>query len=133
MEEMKMHAFYGYQALEEAESHSNCESFLTIAKELAYSHHERYDGEGYPKGLKGENIPLSGRLMAVADVYDALISKRVYKIPIAHSESVNIIISEKGKAFDPDVVDAFIALQETFRQIALKSTDFKSEIDALNS
>ena len=133
MEEMKMHAYYGYKALEEAESHSSCESFLTIAKELAYSHHERYDGKGYPNGLVGEDIPLSGRLMAVADVYDALISKRVYKTPIAHSESVNIIISGKGTAFDPDVVDAFISLQEEFRQIALASTDFKSEMDALNS
>jgi len=133
MEEMRMHAYYGYKALEEAESHSNCESFLTIAKEMAHSHHERYDGKGYPNAIAGEDIPLSGRLMAVADVYDALISKRVYKTPIAHSESVSIIISEKGKAFDPDVVEAFIALQEEFRQIALANTDFKSEIDALNS
>jgi len=133
MGEMKMHAYYGYKALDDAEQHSKCESFLTIAKEMAFTHHERYDGEGYPTGIAGEDIPLSGRLMAVADVYDALISKRVYKTPIAHSKSVEIIISEKGKAFDPDIVDAFIVLQEDFRLIALANTDFKSEQDALNA
>ena len=132
MEEMKMHAYFGYKALDDAEKNANCQSFLHIAKEMAYSHHERYDGKGYPRALAGEDIPVSGRLMAVADVYDALISTRVYKTPIAHSKTIEIIKSERGKAFDPDVVDAFLELKEEFRQIALEHADYKAEIDALN-
>lgn len=132
MQEMKMHAYFGYKALDDAEKKINGKSFLSIAKDMAYSHHERWDGKGYPRELKGDAIPIVGRIMAVADVYDALISKRIYKTPIAHSKSIKIIISQRGKAFDPDIVDAFIELQEEFRQTALKNTDFKSEIDALN-
>lgn len=132
MEEMKMHAYYGYKALDQAEKNSKCDSFLGIAKEMAYTHHERWDGKGYPRGLNENDIPIPGRLMAVADVYDALISKRVYKTPIAHSKSVHMIETQSGKAFDPDIVKAFLELQEEFRQTALANTDFKAEIDALN-
>lgn len=132
MEIMKKHAYYGYQTLNDAEKKLDGESFLTIAKEMAYTHHERYDGQGYPRGLCGEDIPIPGRLMAVADVYDALISQRIYKKPMSHSKAVSIIVSERGKAFDPDVTDCFAAESESFRQIAIKYADHPSELDALN-
>lgn len=131
MEEMKLHAYFGFRALDKAERKLDGKSFLSMAKEMAYSHHERYDGTGYPRSLKGEDIPIPGRFMAVADVYDALISKRVYKAPFAHSKSVEIIASESGKAFDPDIVEAFLALQEDFRQTALQNADSELEKEAL--
>ena len=93
------------------------ETFLSFAKEIAYFHHEKWDGSGYPDGLSGENIPLSARIMAVADVYDALRSKRVYKVAFNHEISVEIIIKDAGKHFDPNVVQAFIVLQQKFKEI----------------
>ncbi|HQI23620.1 MAG TPA: CHASE2 domain-containing protein [Smithella sp.] len=98
-------------------------SFLNIAEEIAYTHHEKWDGSGYPQGLKGDAIPISGRLMALADVYDALISKRVYKEAYPHAEAVEIIVNAKGKHFDPDMVDAFLEIHEQFRNIAREHAD----------
>lgn len=92
--------------------------FLKYAAEIAYGHHERWDGGGYPQGLMGEAIPLSARLMAVADVYDALISRRVYKPPFPHHQAVEMIHKERGKHFDPDVVDALLVVQDEFARIA---------------
>lgn len=106
-------------------------TFLSVAREIAYSHHEKWDGSGYPLGLRGENIPLSGRLMAVADVYDALISKRSYKAPMSHEAALEIIRSGAGKHFDPDLVTAFLAIHETFRNIALTYADYDEERLAL--
>jgi putative two-component system response regulator len=126
-EMMKKHCVYGRDALHTAEAQFGEISFLKYAKEIAYYHHERWDGTGYPEGLSGEDIPVSGRLMALADVYDALISKRVYKPPFSHTKAVRIIIEDKGKYFDPDVVDAFLELEETFRMIALQFADFDEE------
>ncbi|MBF0573254.1 MAG: HD domain-containing protein, partial [Desulfamplus sp.] len=103
------------------------ESFLTLAREIAYTHHEKWDGSGYPEGTKGDDIPLSGRIMAIADVYDALISKRVYKAPFPHLKAVEIIAKGKGTHFDPDVANAFIANENEFRLIALKYADFDEE------
>jgi putative two-component system response regulator len=103
------------------------DSFLRLAREIAYTHQEKWDGSGYPSGLKGDEIPLPGRLMALADVYDALISKRVYKPPFPHEKAVQIIVEGKGRHFDPDLVDAFIELQETFRNIALTFADYEEE------
>jgi len=102
-------------------------SFLAIAEEIAYSHHEKWDGSGYPLGLKGNAIPISGRLMALADVYDALISKRVYKIAYPHAIAVNTIIQGRGTHFDPDMVDAFLEIHEQFRDIARQFADFEEE------
>jgi putative two-component system response regulator len=85
---------------------------------MAYTHHERWDGTGYPQGLAGAAIPLSGRLMAIADVYDALISRRVYKPAMIHSEAVKIIVSESGSHFDPELVQAFNAVADRFAGIA---------------
>ena len=132
-EMMKKHCAYGRDALHTAETQFGEISFLKYAKEIAYSHHEKWDGSGYPEGLSGEDIPVAGRLMALADVYDALISKRVYKPPYSHAKAVQIIIEDRGKYFDPDVVDAFLELEETFRNIALQFADFKEEREALQA
>jgi putative two-component system response regulator len=116
---MKTHTTVGYESIVRAEKALGTElSFLQPAKEIALSHQEKWDGSGYPQGLQGEAIPLSARLMAVADVYDALISKRVYKNPIPHGESVQIMTQGRGSHFDPDVLDAFLAIHEEFHAIA---------------
>ena len=107
------------------------DSFLRHAREIAETHQEKWDGSGYPRGLKGEEIPISGRLMAIADVYDALISKRVYKEPFPHETAVAAIAEGKGTHFDPDMVDAFLSIAEEFRKIALKFSDFEEERRAL--
>jgi putative two-component system response regulator len=98
---------------------------LKFAKEIAGSHQEKWDGSGYPEGLAGEDIPISARLMAVADVYDALVSARPYKKPMTHEQSSQIIIEGSGKHFDPDIVNAFIALQDKFKAIAEEFSDNK--------
>jgi putative two-component system response regulator len=121
---MKTHTTLGRAAIEHAErSLGTPMAFLSIAKEIAYSHQEKWDGSGYPEGLAGEAIPVSARLMAVADVYDALISRRVYKDGMPHEKAVQLIVEGKGKHFDPDMVDAFIGLQEEFRAIAARFHD----------
>ena len=91
--------------------------------EIALSHQEKWDGSGYPQGLVGEAIPLSARLMAVADVYDALISRRVYKDPMSHAQAREVIAAGRGQHFDPDIVDAFLALEADFQSIALRFED----------
>ncbi len=126
-EEMKKHTNYGHDALRITEQKLGEDSFLRYAREIAYTHQEKWDGSGYPTGLKGDEIPISGRLMALADVYDALISKRVYKPPFPHEKAVEIIVEGKGKHFDPDIVDAFIELENTFRNIALSFADHDEE------
>ncbi|MGD8470647.1 MAG: response regulator [Desulfobacteraceae bacterium] len=125
--EMKKHTQYGHDALRITERKLGQDSFLRYAKEIAFTHQEKWDGSGYPRGLKGDQIPISGRLMAVADVYDALISKRVYKPPFSHEEAVKIIQDGRGGHFDPDIVDAFMELENTFRNIALTYADFDEE------
>ena len=97
--------------------------FLAIAKEIAYSHQEKWDGSGYPEGLAGDAIPMSARLMAVADVYDALISRRVYKAPFPHETAVGMITEGRGKHFDPDMVDAFLELEQEFKRVAAMFSD----------
>jgi Response regulator containing a CheY-like receiver domain and an HD-GYP domain len=119
-EEMKKHTIYGRDAIIAAEETLDApESFLCTARDIAYSHHEKWDGKGYPQGIQGEEIPLPARLMAIADVYDALITKRVYKDAMPHKEAVGIIAEGRGTHFDPEVVDAFLAIQDTFEAIAL--------------
>jgi len=130
-EEMKKHTVYGRDALKITEQKLKDKTFLRNARQIAYTHQEKWDGSGYPQGLKGKKIPLSGRLMALADVYDALISKRVYKPPMPHAEAVRLIVEGRGKHFDPDVVDAFVVIENTFRNIALTYADFEEEREAL--
>ncbi len=114
---IKTHTIIGGDALREVESSIQGQTFLTISKEIAYYHHEKWDGSGYPKGLKGGQIPLSARIVALADVYDALTSKRSYKEAFSHQAAVEIIVKDRGTHFAPDVVDAFLAHEEAFRRI----------------
>jgi putative two-component system response regulator len=115
---MKRHAQIGGDALAATQRWDTTEqNFLSMGREIAYYHHERWDGKGYPKGLKGEEIPLAARIMALADVYDALASKRVYKEPMSHEDACRIILAEAGKQFDPDVVMAFANVEQKFRDI----------------
>lgn len=121
---MKTHTRLGLEAIEHAERQLGMEvDFLRHAKEIAYSHQEKWDGSGYPEGLSGEAIPLSARLMALADVYDALISRRVYKPPFSHEQAKEIICNGRGSHFDPAVVDAFLAQEERFIEIARTFSD----------
>jgi putative two-component system response regulator len=90
-----------------------------MGKQIAYFHHEHWDGTGYPNGLKGKEIPLSARIVAIADVYDALTSDRPYKKAFSHEDAVAIIQKEREKHFDPDIVDAFIQNHEAFKRIKL--------------
>ena len=99
------------------------DEFLKFAAEIAYCHHEKWNGKGYPRALNGDEIPLAARLMAVADVYDALISKRVYKAPLSHDQSVQIMLSERGEHFDPRVLDAMIYVADKFEAIARHYSD----------
>ncbi|EME68851.1 response regulator [Paramagnetospirillum caucaseum] len=128
-EVMKTHTTLGREAIEHAEQSLGTKvEFLTTAKEIAHSHQEKWDGSGYPLGLAGDAIPLSARLMAVADVYDALISRRVYKEGMPHEAAVAIIAEGRGQHFDPDIVDAFLDIQEEFRAIALKHVDSDADL-----
>jgi putative two-component system response regulator len=120
---MKYHTLIGKKTLEIADEKMNKESFLHFAAEMAASHHEKWDGTGYPRGLKGDEIPLIARLMAVADVYDALVSKRIYKEAITHEKAVGIIKSGSEKQFDPDIVKAFLDVQDKIKQILNKYAD----------
>jgi putative two-component system response regulator len=127
---MKTHAALGRDAIEHAERTLGTDvEFLTVAKEIAYSHQEKWDGSGYPEGLSGEAIPISARLMAVADVYDALISRRVYKESMPHEAATAIIAEGRGRHFDPDMVDAFLEIQDEFRAIAARYADSDADMN----
>lgn len=117
---MKRHPVYGRDAIAQAERElgGQAGSFLRFAREIAHCHHEKWDGSGYPQGLAGDAIPISARLMAVADVYDALMSRRTYKAAFTHEQAMTIITAERGRHFDPDVVDALGMLTEVCRDIA---------------
>ena len=114
-EEIKRHTVLGVRIIDKICSGTSESSFLEYAKIFAATHHEKWDGSGYPKGLKGKDIPLQGRLMAVADVYDALISERPYKKAFPHEDAVRIILKGSGTHFDPAIVDCFRRVEENFR------------------
>ena len=123
---MKQHPLIGGKVLERTSAmmgQSDGLPYLRVAREMAETHHERWDGTGYPYGLKGTEIPLSGRLMALADVYDALTSRRSYKVALSHEQSAKVIVDNRGKQFDPQIVDAFLQEQEAFRNIAREYAD----------
>jgi putative two-component system response regulator len=121
---MKTHARLGSEAIDRAEKDiSTPLEFLSVAKEIAHWHHEKWDGSGYPDGLAGDAIPISARLMAVADVFDALISVRVYKVAKTYAQARDIIASGRGQHFDPDMVDAFLAGFDDFVSIARRYSD----------
>jgi putative two-component system response regulator len=117
-EHVKSHVYWGAAIIESLKKKTKGHAFLHHAKIFAASHHEKWDGSGYPGGLKGEAIPLEGRLMAIADVYDALISKLPYKDALTPEEARKIILSEKGAHFDPVLVDIFNGLADKFAEIA---------------
>ena len=126
---MKTHTTLGRDTIQHAEDQLGMSvPFLQTAKEIALSHQEKWDGSGYPEGLQGEAIPLSARLMAVADVYDAVISRRVYKVAMPHEQAAQIIQEGRGQHFDPDIVDAFMQLQDEFRGIARKYADSAEDL-----
>lgn len=120
---IKQHTIVGGNALAAVDAELKEQSFLTLGKEIAYYHHESWDGNGYPEGLEGETIPLSARIVALADVYDALTTKRVYKNAYSHKKAVDIILEEKGKKFDPDIVEAFVTNLDEFDSIRKKIND----------
>ena len=123
-EVMKIHTTLGRDAIAHAEAElGRSMPFLRYAKEIAHCHQEKWDGSGYPQGLMGDNIPVSARLMAVADVYDALISRRVYKPAFPHTQAVQIIQDGRGSHFDPDMVDAFTDIADEFEAIARRFAD----------
>jgi putative two-component system response regulator len=116
--EIKRHTIAGVDALERIEQKTEEHAFLRHARIIAGSHHEKWDGSGYPLGLRGDRIPLQGRLMAVADVYDALISKRPYKPPLSGGEAERIIAQGRGSHFDPVLVDTFQKVSGRFAEVA---------------
>lgn len=130
-EEMKAHTIIGYNALSSFRANIGHNSFLETAMEIAKYHHEKWDGSGYPEGLVGNNIPLSCRIMALADVYDALISRRVYKAPISHYDALKIIENGSGNQFEPELVNIFLEISEEIRQIASKYADSDEEYKAV--
>ena len=126
---MRTHPKVGFDALVRAEKTlGQTASWLTVAKELVLSHQEKWDGNGYPQGLIGNQIPASARIVALADVYDALISNKVYKDGVPHDTAVGIIFSERGAHFDPDVVDAFMSVHEQFATIAQHHADTDADM-----
>lgn len=131
---MKTHCELGMLAIANAQQHLGVSSnFLSVAQQIVLTHHEKWDGSGYPLGLKGQSIPLAGRLMAVADVYDALVSERIYKSAIPHAEAVAIILAEKGKHFDPELIDVFETVAPRFNEIHERFMDGRNSVeDALD-
>ena len=128
-EVIKTHCVLGRDAIDHAEQRLGLDvDFLDMAKEIAYSHHEWWNGSGYPQGLSGEDIPVSARIMAVADVYDALISPRVYKEAMPHDHAVAEIQNGRGTHFDPDIVDAFLTIASEFQDIARRFADSADDI-----
>lgn len=114
-EYMKNHAELGGQTIQRMINETNVESFLYIAKDMAHYHHEKWDGSGYPRGLKGGEIPISARIMAIVDVYDALTTKRPYKEALSHEKALEIILEGKGKSFDPKIIEIFEKIHHKFK------------------
>ena len=130
---MKRHTVIGHDTLLRAEKKLGSNSFLRVAREIAYSHHEKWDGGGYPRGLSGDDIPLSGRLMAIADVYDALVSRRAYKAAFPETKAAAIILEGKGSHFDPRLVDIFERRYDAFKRISDRFADKEIEDDSIEA
>ena len=127
---MKTHPTLGRDAIANAQNSAPQDGeFFEIAKQIIYSHHEKWDGSGYPLGLAGEAIPIPARLMALADVYDALICRRVYKTSMSHEQALQVIVEGWCKHFDPDVVDAFLALGSEFQAVATRFADSVEDLE----
>ena len=120
---MKTHTTLGAHAILRTQRTLENGTFLMFAKEIAKFHHERWDGRGYPEGLKGDQIPLTARVMALADVYDAVRSERPYKEPFSHEKAIQIILEGRGSQFDPQLTDVFLANQAEIQRIASTAKD----------
>ncbi len=120
---IKTHTTIGYKALLRAMELTHDKAFLNFAAEAALNHHEKWDGTGYPAGLSGEEIPITGRLMAIADVYDALVSERHYKAKMTHEEALKVLMDGKGSHFDPLLIDAVMEIQDKFNEISMQSKE----------
>jgi HD-GYP domain-containing protein (c-di-GMP phosphodiesterase class II) len=118
--EMRRHPGYGRDVIEHAEQRAGVKDdvILSLAKAIVYTHHEKWDGTGYPEGLRGRDIPIPGRVMAIVDVYDAITTRQLYRTPLGHDEAVALILKGQGSHFDPDVVDAFVQVSAIIRQLA---------------
>jgi putative two-component system response regulator len=123
---MKQHTTLGGMALKKVIDATDGENFLYVARDMALCHHEKWDGTGYPSGISGHSIPLCARIMAIADVYDALTSKRPYKKPFSHSKAVDIIVNSSGTHFEPCIVDVFESVSDSFNNI---SQLYKQELE----
>jgi putative two-component system response regulator len=119
---IKNHCAEGERIIDRIIGKTKDDGFLLCAKKFAGYHHEKWDGTGYPRGLRGEEIPLEGRIMAIADVYDALVSERPYKKPFTHEQAAEVIKNDSGTHFDPKIVEAFLTVTEDFRMEAIKAT-----------
>jgi len=120
---IKKHSAIGGDTIKSIEKNIHAQTLLTLGREIAYMHHEKWDGTGYPRGLAGENISLSARITAISDVYDALTTKRCYKAAFAHEKAIEIITEGRGTHFDPDIVDAFLAVEKEFQRLRLELRD----------
>ena len=129
-EVMKQHTTIGAQTLDAALRMQPGAEFLRIARDIAWAHHEHWDGTGYPRGLKGDEIPLSARIVALADVYDALTSKRVYKAAVSHDLAREFIVQAGGTHFDPRLVTNFLAAESKFQAIHTNFVETESEAAA---
>ena len=126
---MKTHTTLGRDAILAAEKLIDApSSFLKFAREISLSHQEKWDGSGYPEKLAGDAIPVSARLMALADVYDALISRRVYKEPFTHDKALAIMRDGRGKHFDPVMLDAFLQISDELHAVAVRFADSAQDI-----
>lgn len=129
IEIVRMHPVTGRDTIEQIRRDAGVElPFLEFAHQIAYGHHERWDGKGYPQGLQGEQIPAAARVMAIADAYDALTSDRVYRAGVPHDRAVQLIFQERGGQFAPDMVDAFIEVQFAFQEIAQQNADTEHDL-----
>jgi putative two-component system response regulator len=127
---LRRHPLQGRNVLWAAERREET-PLLRLAREIAYGHHERWDGKGFPQGIAGEKIPPGARITAIADVYDALVCRRVYKAPLPHARAVRIILEGRGRRFDPVLTDLFARRTEAFRLIALENADGEEERENL--
>jgi putative two-component system response regulator len=127
---MKRHTVVGGEALERAIEELGMEAtFLSVGRDIAYGHHERWDGEGYPRGARGDEIPLSARIVALVDVYDALTSERRYKQALSHEETCRMIEEGRGTHFDPELVDIFLEVNEKFQKVRRQHAEGQSQQD----
>ena len=128
-EVVRTHPVIGRDILDQIRRRAGVEPpFMGFARQIAYGHHERWDGTGYPQGIAGDSIPESARLMAIVDAYDALTSDRVYRAGVAHDKAMQLIFQERGAQFAPDMVDAFIEVQHMFKDIARQHADTENDL-----